>query len=217
MNKTTIFTLIDFFKNRGGEVAKLLLQHLELSFVAVGFAILVGIPLGIIIARYKKLSGPIIGVANVIQAVPSLALLGFLIPVLGIGSTPAIVMVLLYSLLPIVKNCYTGLINIDGDLLEAAKGMGMTKRQVLFMVQIPLAMPVIMAGIRISAVTAVGLMTIAAFIGAGGLGDLVFRGVQSVNNNMILAGALPACGLALLMDFAIGKLETVTVPKGLKK
>lgn len=217
MNKMTFSTLFNFFITRGDEILKLLLQHLQLTFIAVGFAILVGIPLGILIARYRKLSGPVIGVANIIQAVPSLALLGFLIPLLGIGSTPAIIMVLLYSLLPIVKNCYTGLINIDGDLLEAAKGMGMNKKQVLFMVQIPLATPVIMAGIRISAVTAVGLMTIAAFIGAGGLGDLVFRGVQSVNNNMIVAGAIPACGLALLMDFIIGKLEKITVPKGLKK
>lgn len=217
MNKMTFSSLFNFFINRGDEVLKLLLQHLQLTFIAVGFAIIVGIPLGILIARYKKFSGPVIGVANVIQAVPSLALLGFLIPILGIGSTPAIVMVLLYSLLPIVKNCNTGLVNIDGDLLEAAKGMGMTKRQVLFMVQIPLAMPVIMAGIRISAVTAVGLMTIAAFIGAGGLGDLVFRGVQSVNNNMIVAGAIPACILALVMDFGIGKLEQITVPQGMKK
>lgn len=217
MNKMTLGTLIDFFKNRNDEIIQRLLEHIELTLIAVGFAIIVGIPLGILIARYKKLAVPVIGVANVIQAIPSLALLGFLLPILGIGSTPAIVMVLLYSLLPIVKNCYTGLINIDVDLLEAAKGMGMTKRQVLFKVQIPLAMPVIMAGIRISAVTAVGLMTIAAFIGAGGLGDLVFKGVQSVNNNMILAGALPACLLALLMDFLIGKLEKVTVPKGIKK
>lgn len=217
MNNMTFLTLIDFFINRGGEITKLLFQHLHLTLVAVGFAIVVGIPLGVIIARYKKFAAPIIGVANVIQAIPSLALLGFLIPILGIGSTPAIIMVLLYSLLPIVKNCYTGLVNIDGDLLEAAKGMGMTKRQVLFMVQIPLAMPVIMAGIRISTVTAVGLMTIAAFIGAGGLGDLVFRGVQSVNNNMIVAGALPACILALLMDYLIGKLEQITIPKGMKK
>lgn len=217
MNKMTLETLIDFFKNRNDEIIQKLLEHLQLTLIAVGIAILVGIPLGILIARYRKLAAPIIGAANVIQAVPSIALLGFLLPLLGIGSTPAIVMVLLYSLLPIVKNSYTGLINIDGDLLEAAKGMGMTKRQVLFKVQIPLATPVIMAGIRISAVTAVGLMTIAAFIGAGGLGDLVFRGVQSVNNNMIIAGALPACVLALLMDFLIGKLEKVTVPKGIKK
>lgn len=217
MNKVTLETLVDFFKGRYDEILEALLKHLSLTFISVGLAILIGVPLGILIARYKKLSKPVIGFANVVQAVPSLALLGFLIPLLGIGETPAIIMVLLYSLLPIVKNCYTGLINIDSDLLEAAKGMGMTKRQVLFKVQIPLATPVIMAGIRISAVTAVGLMTIAAFIGAGGLGDLVFRGVQSVNNNMIIAGALPACLLALLMDFVIGKLETVTVPKGIKK
>ncbi len=216
MSNMTFSTLFDFFVNRSDEILKLLFQHLHLTFIAIGFAIVVGIPLGVIIARYTKFAGPVIGIANVIQAVPSLALLGFLIPFLGIGSTPAIVMVLLYSLLPIVKNCFTGLINIDGDLLEAARGMGMTKQQILFRVQIPLAMPVIMAGIRISAVTAVGLMTIAAFIGAGGLGDLVFRGVQSVNNNMIVAGAIPACALALLMDYLIGKLESVAVPKGLK-
>jgi len=216
VNDVTINSLINFFVKRHKEILSLLLQHLYLTFLAVGFAILVGIPLGILIARYKKLSGPIIGVANVIQAIPSLALLGFLIPFLGIGTKPSIFMVLLYSLLPIIKNCYTALVNIDGDLLEAAKGMGMTKRQVLFRVQIPLAMPVIMAGIRISAVTAVGLMTIAAFVGAGGLGDLVFRGVQSVNNNMIIAGALPACLLALVMDFVIGRLEKLTVPKGIR-
>lgn len=153
------------------------------------------------------MSKPIIGTTNVIQAIPSLALLGFLIPFIGIGSTPAIIMVVLYSLLPIVKNTYTGLTNIDRDILEAAKGIGLTKSQTMRKVQLPLAFPMIMAGIRISAVTAVGLMTIAAFVGAGGLGYLVFSGVQTVDNAMILAGAIPACLLALLIDFVVGKLE----------
>jgi len=190
------------------QILNLLGEHLYLSIISVLIAIIIGIPLGILISNEPKLSKPIIGTTNVIQAVPSLALLGFLIPFIGIGSAPAIVMVVLYSLLPIVKNTYTGLTNIDGDILEAAKGIGLTKSQTMRKVQLPLAFPMIMAGIRISAVTAVGLMTIAAFVGAGGLGYLVFSGVQTVDNNMILAGAIPACILALLIDFIVGKLET---------
>jgi osmoprotectant transport system permease protein len=190
------------------QILSLLGQHLYLSVFAVLIAIILGVPLGILISKEPKLSKPIIGVTNVIQAIPSLALLGFLIPFIGIGSTPAVVMVFLYSLLPIVKNTYTGLTNIDADIIEAAKGIGLTKSQTMKKVQLPLAFPMIMAGIRISAVTAVGLMTIAAFVGAGGLGYLVFSGVQTVDNNMILAGAIPACILALLIDFIVGRLES---------
>lgn len=197
-NDMSLGSFMEFLRSRDDQIIQLLIEHIQLTLIAVGFSLLVGIPLGILIARYRKLSKPIIGLANIIQAIPSLALLGFLVPILGIGSKPAIIMVVLYSLLPIVKNSYTGLVNIDEDLLEAAKGMGMTTRQVLVKVQLPLATPIIMAGIRISAVTAVGLMTIAAFIAAGGLGYLVFSGVQTVNNNMMLAGAIPACILPLL-------------------
>jgi glycine betaine/choline ABC-type transport system substrate-binding protein/ABC-type proline/glycine betaine transport system permease subunit len=207
---------IDFIVSRQDQILKLLLQHIQLTVVAVLIAIVIGVPLGILIIRVKKLSKPIIGLANVVQAVPSIALLGFLIPSLGIGSNPAIVMVVLYSLLPIIKNTYTGLNNINPDMLEAAKGIGMTNAQILKMVQIPLALPIIMAGIRISAVTAVGLMTIAAFIGAGGLGYMVFTGVQTVDNNMILAGAIPACILALLIDFIVGLIEKSVSPNGIK-
>jgi osmoprotectant transport system permease protein len=190
------------------QIFSLLGQHIYLSVISVLVAIIIGVPLGILISREKKFAKPIIGTTNVVQAVPSLALLGFLIPFVGIGSTPAIIMVVLYSLLPIIKNTYTGLTNIDGDILEAARGIGLTKSQTMRKVQLPLAFPMIMAGIRISAVTAVGLMTIAAFIGAGGLGYLVFSGVQTVDNYMILAGAIPACILALLIDFIVGKLES---------
>jgi osmoprotectant transport system permease protein len=190
------------------QILSLLGQHLYLSVISVLIAIIIGIPLGILISREPKLSKSIIGATNVVQAIPSLALLGFLIPFIGIGSTPAVVMVVLYSLLPIVKNTFTGLTNIDADILEAAKGIGLTKGQTMRKVQLPLAFPMIMAGIRISAVTAVGLMTIAAFVGAGGLGYLVFSGVQTVDNHMILAGAIPACILALLIDFIVGKLES---------
>lgn len=199
------------------QILNLIGQHIYLSVIAVLIATVVGIPLGILISREQRLAKPIIGTTNVIQAIPSLALLGFLIPFIGIGSTPAIIMVVLYSLLPIVKNTYTGLTNIDRDILEAARGIGLTKSQTMRKVQLPLALPMIMAGIRISAVTAVGLMTIAAFVGAGGLGYLVFSGVQSVDNAMILAGAIPACLLALLIDFIVGRLEVSLSSTGKQK
>lgn len=208
---------MEFIASRSSQITALILEHIQLTIFAVVIAIAIGIPLGILITRVKKLSGPILGFANVIQAVPSLALLGFLIPLLGIGSKPAILMVFLYSLLPIIKNTYTGLMNINPDIIEASKGMGMTKSQILRMVQLPLALPIIMTGIRISAVTAVGLMTIAAFVGAGGLGYMVFSGVQTVNNYMILAGAIPACLLALAMDFVVGKIEKGVTPPGIRK
>lgn len=188
-------------------ILSLLWQHIYLTVFAVFIAAVIGVPLGILISRTKQLAKPIIGFANVVQAIPSLAMLGFLIPLLGIGSKPAIVMVVLYSLLPIVKNTFTGLTNIDRDIMEAARGIGLTNGQIMRKIQLPLAMPVIMAGIRIAAVTAVGLMTIAAFIGAGGLGFLVYSGVATVDNHMILAGAIPACILALLIDYLVGIIE----------
>ena len=212
----SIKSFISFVIDRKAEITDLFIQHIQLTIFSIVIAIAIAIPLGILIVRYRKLSTPVIGLANVIQSVPSLALLGFLIPVLGIGSKPAIIMVVMYSLLPIVKNTFTGLTNISPSLIEAADGMGLTNTQVLLKVRFPLAMPIIMSGIRISAVTAVGLMTIAAFIGAGGLGYLVFSGVQTVNNNMILAGAIPACFLAIFLDFIIGKVENIVIPEGIK-
>lgn len=202
---------IKFAIERRSQIWTLFLQHIQLTVFSVLISIAIGIPLGIIIIGKKKTSSIVIGIANIIQSVPTIALLGFLIPVLGIGSKPAIIMVVMYSLLPIVKNTFTGLNNVDGAIVEAANGIGLTKRQVLLKVRLPLAMPIIMSGIRISAVTAVGLMTLAAFIGAGGLGYLVFSGVQTVNNNMILSGAIPACILALALDFIIGKIENMLV------
>ncbi|MDI9210662.1 ABC transporter permease/substrate-binding protein, partial [Clostridium butyricum] len=159
----------------------------------------------------------VIGFANLVQAIPSLAILGFLIPVVGIGSVPAIIMVVLYSMLPIIKNTYTGISNINPDMIESAKGVGMTNIQILKIVKIPLAMPMIMAGIRISGVTAVGLMTIAAFVGAGGLGYLVFSGIQTVDNNLILFGAIPAAILALIIDYITSKIEYAVMPNGIRK
>ncbi|MGV8984409.1 ABC transporter permease/substrate-binding protein [Clostridium sp.] len=212
----SINSFIKFVIDRKDEILNLLMQHIQLTIFSILIAVAIAIPLGILIVRYRKLAVPIIGFTNIVQSIPSLALLGFLIPVLGIGSKPAIIMVVMYSLLPILKSTYTGLTNIDPSLIEAGKGMGLTETQVLLKVRFPLAMPIIMSGVRISSVTAVGLMTIAAFIGAGGLGYLVFSGVSTVNNNMILAGAIPACFLAIFLDLIIGKVEDIVVPIGIR-
>lgn len=206
-----------YITQNSGQIFALLLEHIELTVISVTVAILVGVPLGILISYNKKLNKPVLGAANIIQAIPSLALLGFAIPFLGIGTVPAVTTVVLYSLLPIIKNTHTGLGNINPQTLESARGIGLTPFQVLRKIQIPLALPVIMAGVRISAVTAVGLMTIAAFIGAGGLGFLVFSGIRTVNNNQILAGAIPACLLALFVDFIFSKVEKLVTPFGMQQ
>ena len=190
----------------------LIWDHIELTMISVFFAIIIGVLLGIFIATVEGTNRPILGLANIMQAVPSLAALGLLVPILGIGSHPAILMVVLYSLLPILKNTYTGIKNINKQTIEAAHGIGMTQFQVLYKIQLPLALPVIMAGVRISSVTAVGLMTIAAYVGAGGLGNFVISGIQTSNNYLMLAGAIPACILALIMDIVMGKLEKAVTP-----
>lgn len=207
---------IEYMIQSQDQILKLTLEHIELTVIAVGIAVLIGVPLGILISYVKKLNKPILGVANIVQAIPSMALLGMMIPLLGIGTLPAVFMVIVYSLLPIIKNTYTGIQNINPQTLEAAKGIGLTKFQILSKVQIPLALPVIMAGVRISAVTAVGLMTMAAFIGAGGLGFLVFSGIRTVNEVQILAGAIPACILALLVDYLMGLVEKLVTPISLQ-
>ncbi len=208
--------LMSYLSQQYEYVGELLMSHIRLSILSVAVAIAIGIPLGILIADKVKAQKPVLGLANVVQAVPSLAILGFLVPYMGIGSNTAVFMVVLYSLLPILKNTCAGLANINPDVIEAARGIGMTRRQVLFKVKIPMALPVIMAGIRISSVTAVGLMTIAAYIGAGGLGTLVISGIQTDNSSMILAGAIPACLLALLMDFVMARVERAVTPIALR-
>ena len=208
---------INYLIDNHSEIISLFIEHIELTFLSVGLAILIGIPLGILISYIKPLGKPILGLTNVIQAIPSMALLGFVIPFLGIGSKPAIVMVILYSLLPIVKNTYTGIKNISPQIVEAAKGIGLTNWQVLTKVQIPQALPMIMAGIRISSVSAVGLMTLAAFVGAGGLGYLVYAGIRSVNNIQILAGAIPACLLALIIDYLASLVENLVTPASMRQ
>jgi osmoprotectant transport system permease protein len=184
---------------------------------AIAIAIVVGVPLGILVSRKAWLHKPILGSANLLQTIPSLALFGFLLPAPWLGERSerlAIVALVLYALLPIVRNTYTGIIGIDPAIREAALGMGMTDSELLTRVELPLGAPVILAGIRIATVTAVGVATIAAAIGAGGLGELIFRGVAMVNNQLILAGALPAALLAIGADLVLGAVENrLRVPK----
>ena len=193
-----------------GEVLAHTLEHLWLVAVSSGLAILIGVPAGILLTRRPGLRTPIIGFANVVQTIPSLALFGFLIPlpfIGGIGARTAIVALVLYGLLPIIRNTYTGIAAVDPAVREAARGMGMTDAQVLWIVELRLAAPVILAGVRIAVVLAVGIGTIAAAIGGGGLGEFIFRGVAMVNSAVILAGAVPAALLALAADGGLHLLE----------
>jgi osmoprotectant transport system permease protein len=209
--------LNDFFLIKyAQEILERTIEHLFLVVISIGVATIIGIPLGILITRQKYLRQPILGIANVLQTIPSLALFGLLIPVPiigGIGQTPAIVALTLYSLLPIIRNTYTGIAGVDLAIREAGRGMGMTDRQLLLQVEIPLAMGVILAGVRVATVIAIGVATIAAAIGAGGLGELIFRGITVVNNDLLLAGAVPAAVIALIADFAIGWLEKKLIIK----
>jgi osmoprotectant transport system permease protein len=186
------------------------LQHLWLVGVSTLFAMLVGIPLGILIARRPVFRKSVLGSANIVQAIPSLALFGFLLPVPWLGARAdrlAILALTLYALLPIIRNTYTGILGVDSAVVEAGRGMGLTESQLLLQVQLPLAMSVILSGVRIAIVFSIGLATIAAAIGAGGLGGFIFRGIAMVDNRVILAGAIPAAFLALLADFIVGWLE----------
>jgi osmoprotectant transport system permease protein len=199
-----------FILQNRAEMLELTLEHLWLVGVSILIAMLIGIPLGILITRWPALDKPILGGANVIQTIPSLALFGFLLPAPWIGARAdrlAIVALTLYALLPMIRNTYTGIRGVDRAIVEAARGMGMTDGQVLFRVELPLAMSVIIAGVRVAAVITIGLATIAAAIGAGGLGEFIFRGLAMVNNQVILAGAVPAALMALLVDTGLGWLE----------
>lgn len=192
------------------EVLSSTLEHVWLVVVSSGLAIAIGVPAGILLTRRPRLRAPILGFANVVQTIPSLALFGFLIPmpfIGGIGARTAIVALVLYGLLPLIRNTYTGITSVDPAVREAARGMGMTDAQVLWIVELRLAAPVILAGIRIAVVLGVGIGTIAAAIGGGGLGEFIFRGVAMVNSSVILAGAVPAALLALIADGGLHLLE----------
>ena len=203
-------TFWSFFTDHRAEILTETLNHLALVAIAMVIAILIGVPLGMALVRRRALRAAALGIANVFQTIPSLALFGFLIPIPligGIGRRTAIVALVVYALLPILRNTYVGLAGVDPAVLEAAEAMGMTDRQILWRVRLPLSLSVILAGIRTATVITVGVATIAAAIGAGGLGSFIFRGVALVSNAVILAGAIPAALLALSADLALGWAE----------
>jgi osmoprotectant transport system permease protein len=205
-----------FMSQNHAEVMELTLEHLWLVGASIFLAVLIGIPLGILITRWPVLDKPILGSANIIQTIPSLALFGFLLPAPWIGARAdrlAILALTLYALLPLIRNTYVGIKSVDPSVVEAGRGMGMTNRQLLWQVQLPLALGVIVAGVRVATVISVGLATIAAAIGAGGLGEYIFRGLAMVNNQVILAGAIPAALMALLADVVLGWLEKHLSPR----
>jgi osmoprotectant transport system permease protein len=202
--------VLQFILQNRMEVLDLTTEHLWLVGASITLAVLVGIPLGILITRWPVLSKPVLGGANIIQTVPSLALFGFLLPAPWIGARAdriAILALMLYALLPLIRNTYTGIKGVDPAVVEAGRGMGMTDRQLLWQVELPLALSVIIAGVRVATVLSIGLATIAAAIGAGGLGEFIFRGLAMVNNQVILAGAIPAAALAIFADTSLGWLE----------
>jgi osmoprotectant transport system permease protein len=208
--------LSGFLWERRGEILALTGEHVVLVAVASALAVAIGVPVGVALTRRPGLARPVLGFANVVQAIPSLALFGFLIPVPlvgGIGARTAIVALVVYSLLPILRNTYAGIRSVDPAVIEAADGIGMTLGQRRRRVELPLALPVVLAGVRVAVVVSVGLATIAAAIGAGGLGVLIYRGIATADHRLVLAGALPAAALALVFDFGLGALEKRLGPK----
>jgi osmoprotectant transport system permease protein len=214
-------SFLEFFRRNSSQILTLAGEHLWLVGVSVFLAVLIGVPLGVVLTRYPGPAGVwkklVLGFANIVQTIPSLALLGFLLPVPWLGERAdrlAITALTLYALLPVVRNTYTGISGVDPALREAARAMGMTDRQLLVHVELPLATSVILAGIRVAAVISVGVATIAAAVGAGGLGEFIFRGVASVSNAVILAGAIPSALMALALDLMLGFAEQrLSVPR----
>ncbi|MGE5803941.1 MAG: ABC transporter permease [Gemmatimonadota bacterium] len=200
-------SVLEFYQRHTGELLLLLRQHLGLVVISSAVALALGLPLGILVARRPAWRKPVLGLTSIVQTVPSLALFGLLIPVFGIGAWTAIAALVLYGLLPIVRNTYAGITGVDPALREAGRGMGMSDGELLRLVELPLAAGVILAGVRVAVVVSVGVATIAAAIGAGGLGVYIFRGVATVDDTLILAGAIPAALLALLADGLLGIAE----------
>lgn len=197
-----------YYRDNGSYVFQLFLDHFLISLYGVILGAIVGIPIGIWIARHKRLVGPVIAIANIIQTVPAIALLALLMLALGLGKTTVIVAVFLYSLLPIIKNTYTGIRSVESHIIDAGRGMGMTKRQQLTMIELPLSLSVIIAGIRIALVIAIGVTAIGSFIGASSLGDIIIRGTNATNGqSIILAGAIPTALMAVLADILLGLIE----------
>lgn len=187
-------------------------EHLYISLFALVLGVIVAVPIGIALTRSEKAANIIIGLASVFQTIPSLSLLAIMIPIFGIGTKPAVVALFIYSLLPILRNTYQGMKSVDKNIIDAAKGMGMTNLQSIIQVELPLAAPIIMSGIRLSAVYVIAWATLSAYIGAGGLGDIIFNGLNTFKVSVIIAGTVPVSLLALLMDFILGKAEALVTP-----
>lgn len=204
--------MADFFANNGSDLLLKTWEHLYISMSALLLGVIVAVPLGILLTRFKRLSSFIIGLATILQTVPSLALLALMIPILGIGKIPAIVALFIYSLLPILRNTFIGVQGVDAGLKDAGKGMGMTDMDLIRLVELPQAAPVIMAGIRLSGVYVIAWAALASYIGAGGLGDFIFNGLNVFSTEFILAGTIPVTLMALIIDFLLGKLEEKVTP-----
>lgn len=196
-----------FLMEKGNELLTRTGEHIFISAVALALGVLFAVPIGILLTRTKKTASIIIGLTSALQTVPSLALLALMIPIFGVGQFPAIIALFIYSLLPILRNTYIGIKEVNPDLKDAAKGMGMTHSQSIFMVELPVAMPTIMAGIRLAAVYVIAWATLASYIGAGGLGDFIFSGLNLYRSDLIFAGTIPVACIALIADFILGVLE----------
>lgn len=207
--------IIDLIQSRWDFFLGLLVEHIQISLLSIVIAMVIGLAIGILISEYQKSSKVVIGIVNFIYTIPSISLLGFLIPLSGVGDTTAVIALTVYALLPMVRNTHTGLTNVSPLLLEAATGMGSTKMQTLIKVKLPLAMPVIISGIRSMAVMTIALAGIASFIGAGGLGVAIYRGITTNNKAMTLVGSLLIAVLAIAVDFLIGRIEKMAKRHGM--
>lgn len=205
--------MMEFFANQGQSLFIAIGEHILLSFVALSLGVLIAVPLGILLSQVPKVANVVIAVAGVLQTIPTLALLALMIPLLGVGFVPSIFALFIYSLLPILRNAYLGMVGVDPDIVDASKGMGMSTSQVIRKVQLPLAMPVIMAGIRLSAVYVIAWATIAAYIGGGGLGEFIFNGLQTFRRDLIFGGTIPVIIIAILTDLLAGYLEKKLSPR----
>ncbi|AXT13841.1 ABC transporter permease [Bacillus amyloliquefaciens] len=211
MNQT-----VQFLQANGGEMLYKTWEHLYISLIAVMAGILAAVPLGVLLTRMKRGAGAVIGIVNIIQTLPSLAILAFFIPLLGVGKVPAVAALFFYSMLPILRNTYTGILGVNRHLLESGKGIGMTAWEQIRLVELPLAAPVIMAGIRTSSIYLIGWATLASFIGGGGLGDYIFIGLNLYQPEYIIAGAIPVTMLAAAVDYMLGVTERKVTSDGLK-
>lgn len=205
--------MMTFFQQYGSQLVLKIWQHIYISGLALLLGTIVAVPLGILLTRVKRGAATIIGIASVLQTVPAMALLALMIPIFGIGVKPAVVALFIYSLLPILRNTYLGMMNVNDTLKDAAKGMGMTNTQSILNVELPMAAPVIMSGVRLSATYVIAWAALASYIGAGGLGDFIFNGLNLYQTSLILGGSIPVILLALLTDYLLGKVESLVTPK----